>query len=177
MHFPTKSVSAGKNVPDEINVFIEISAHSSPIKYELNKESNTLEVDRFLSTPMVYPCNYGFVPSTLGDDGDPLDVLVLSPFPIQPGAVIHCRPVGMLEMADEAGNDEKILAVPINKLTSLYSHVNDTTDLHEDTLKKIEHFFSRYKDLEQGKWVKIKGWANSQDAKQIIVKSLQETKS
>ena len=175
MHFTPKSVSAGKNAPDEINVFIEISAHSSPIKYELNKETDTLEVDRFLSTPMVYPCNYGFVPSTLGDDGDPLDVLVLSPFPVQPGAVICCRPVGMLEMADEAGNDEKILAVPITKLTNYYSHVQETTDLHEDTLKKIEHFFSRYKDLEQGKWVKIKGWASSKESKQLIVRSMQES--
>lgn len=174
MHFPIKSVSPGKNVPDEINVFIEISAHSSPIKYELNKDTATLEVDRFLSTPMVYPCNYGFLPSTLGDDGDPLDVLVLSPFPIQPGAVIACRPVGMLEMADEAGNDEKILAVPVTKLTNLYSHISEPQDLHDDTLKQIEHFFSRYKDLDHGKWVKIKGWAGSQDAKKLIEKSIQD---
>ncbi len=172
MHFSTKSGSAGKNVPDEFNIFIEISAHSSPIKYELNKDTGTLEVDRFLSTPMVYPCNYGFIPGTLGDDGDPLDVLVLSPFPIQPGAMITCRAIGVLDMADEAGNDEKILAVPISKLTNLYTHVNETTDLHDDILKKIEHFFSRYKDLEQGKWVKIKGWSSSSDAKKLIVNCL-----
>ena len=172
MHFTTKSDAAGKNVPDEVNVFIEISSHSDPIKYELNKDSQMLEVDRFLSTPMVYPCNYGFIPGTLGDDGDPLDILVLSPYPIQPGAMIACRPVGVLEMADEAGNDEKILSVPITKLTNLYKNVNEITDLHESVLKKIEHFFSRYKDLEQGKWVKVKGWASASAAKNIIVKSL-----
>ena len=174
MHFSTKNMSAGKNVPDEVNVYIEISAHSSAVKYELNKDTGTLEVDRFLSTPMVYPCNYGFVPNTLGDDGDPLDVLVMSPFPIQPGCLIACRPIGMLEMADESGNDEKIIAVPKTKLTSIYSHVNEPADLHQHTLNQIEHFFSRYKDLEEGKWVKIKGWASAAEAKKLIVRSLQE---
>jgi inorganic pyrophosphatase len=173
MYSPVNEVSPGNNVPDEINVFIEIGAHSSPVKYELNKDANILEVDRFLSTPMTYPCNYGFIPKTLGDDGDPVDVLVLSPFPVQPGAIIRCRPVGMLEMADEAGNDEKILAVPITKLTTYYTHVDEYSDLNEDDLKKIEHFFSRYKDLESGKWVKIKGWAGLEKTKQLIVRALQ----
>lgn len=161
-------VMAGKNLPDDINVIIEIPAHSEPIKYEVDKESGALFVDRFLSTAMHYPCDYGYIPMTLSEDGDPVDVLVITPFPVNRGCVLRCRPVGVLAMTDEAGNDQKILAVPISKLTSLYDHVNTPQDLPALLLKQIAHFFEHYKDLEEGKWVKLRGWLGPQDAKKEI---------
>ncbi|WLQ12206.1 inorganic diphosphatase [Hahella aquimaris] len=162
------NISAGKELPDDINVVIEIPAQSSPIKYEIDKDSGAVVVDRFMATPMFYPCNYGFIPHTLSDDGDPLDVLVVAPYPIQPGAVIRCRPIGVLNMTDEAGEDAKLLAVPHSKLTPLYKSVNEPTDLPELLIKQIEHFFENYKDLEEGKWVKISGWADREAARQAI---------
>ncbi|AZZ94343.1 inorganic diphosphatase [Hahella sp. KA22] len=162
------NISAGKELPDDINVVIEIPAQSSPIKYEIDKDSGAVVVDRFMATPMFYPCNYGFIPHTLSDDGDPLDVLVVAPYPIQPGAVIRCRPIGVLNMTDEAGEDAKLLAVPHSKLTPLYKNVNEPTDLPELLIKQIEHFFENYKDLEEGKWVKIAGWADREAARKAI---------
>ena len=164
-------ISAGKELPNDINVVIEIPAQSSPIKYEIDKDSGAVVVDRFMATPMFYPANYGFIPHTLSDDGDPLDVLVVAPYPIQAGAVIRCRPVGVLKMTDEAGEDYKLLAVPHAKLTPLYSKVNEPTDLPELLIKQIEHFFENYKDLEPGKWVKVEGWAGSDEARKAILDS------
>lgn len=165
-------VDAGKNVPDDINVIIEIPAHSEPIKYEVDKASGALFVDRFLSTSMHYPCDYGYIPMTLSDDGDPVDVLVITPIPVNRGSVIRCRPIGVLTMTDEAGEDQKILAVPIQKLTSLYNNVNEPSDLPPLLLKQISHFFEHYKDLEEGKWVKLKGWLGSDAARSEIHASL-----
>lgn len=165
-------VPAGNNVPEDINVIIEIPAHSEPIKYEVDKDSGSLFVDRFLSTSMHYPCDYGYVPQTLSDDGDPVDVLVLTPVPVNRGCVINCRPVGVLLMTDEAGIDKKILAVPNANLTSLYDHVVQVQDLPPMILKQIEHFFRHYKDLESGKWVKIEGWEDANAAKKDILASL-----
>ena len=143
-------VNAGNIVPDEFNVIIEIPAHSEPIKYEVDKSSGALFVDRFLSTAMHYPCDYGYIPMTLSEDGDPVDVLVITPVPVNRGCVIRCRPIGVLTMTDEAGHDQKILALPIQKLTSLYNHVNQPDDLPPLLLKQIAHFFEHYKDLEEG---------------------------
>lgn len=165
-------VKAGQNVPEEINVVIEISAHSEPIKYEVDKATGTLFVDRFLSTSMRYPCDYGYIPNTLSEDGDPVDVLVVTPFPVNRGCVIHCRPIGMLAMTDEAGDDRKILAVPVDKLTSLYKNVQKLEDLPPPLLKQISHFFTHYKDLEEGKWVKLEGWLDGAAAKQEILDSI-----
>ncbi|MBN9286645.1 MAG: inorganic pyrophosphatase [Gammaproteobacteria bacterium 39-13] len=165
-------VSAGHQVPDDINVIIEIPAHSEPIKYEVDKTTGALFVDRFLSTCMHYPCDYGYIPQTLSDDGDPVDVLVITPIPVNRGCVIRCRPVGMLAMRDEAGNDRKILAVPIHKLTNLYHHVEKLEDLPPLLLEQIAHFFTHYKDLEEGKWVKLEGWLDAKAAKQEILDSL-----
>jgi inorganic pyrophosphatase len=161
-------VNAGRNLPDDINVIIEIPAHSEPIKYEVDKESGALFVDRFLSTAMHYPCDYGYIPMTLSEDGDPVDVLVITPFPVNRGCVLRCRPIGVLTMTDEAGDDQKILAVPIQKLTSLYDHVNTPQDLPSLFLKQIAHFFEHYKDLEEGKWVKLGGWLGPIEAKKEI---------
>jgi len=161
-------ISVGDNAPDEINVIIEVSANSLPVKYELDKDSGALIVDRFLYTPMHYPVNYGFVPHTLSDDGDPIDVLVLAPFPIVPGAVIAARPIGVLMMEDEAGMDEKILAVPKKKLAPDYNDVESYKDLPAGICDKIGHFFERYKDLEKGKWVKVTGWEDAAKAKELI---------
>lgn len=166
-------VSPGQNIPNDINVIIEIPACSNPVKYEVNKESGVLFVDRFMSTSMVYPCNYGYMPRTLCEDGDPLDVLVLAPFPLLNGTVIRCRPVGILGMTDEAGEDGKLLAVPIDKLSPLYKHIQDYTDVDEMTLKTIAHFFEHYKDLEPGKWVKISGWQDAQAARGEIITSVE----
>ncbi|WP_035384256.1 inorganic diphosphatase [Ferriphaselus sp. R-1] len=152
------NVSAGKNLPQECNVIIEIPAHSDPVKYEVDKESGALFVDRFVSTLMRYPCNYGYIPNTLADDGDPVDVLVVTPFPLVHGAVIRVRPLGMLDMDDESGGDAKLVAVPVTKLTPLYQNVNSIEDLPEQLLQQIQHFFENYKSLEKGKWVKVKGW-------------------
>ena len=164
--------SPGKDVPNDIHVVIEIPAMSGPVKYELNKDTNSLVVDRFMGTSMFYPVNYGFVPQTLAEDGDPVDVLVVTPVPLRHSAMIRCRPVGVLKMTDESGVDAKILAVPIDKLTPLYHHVKKHTDLPELTLKQIEHFFEQYKALEKGKWVKVNGWADIDSAKQEILDSI-----
>lgn len=166
------AVPAGKNLPDEINVIIEIPAHSDPIKYEVDKESGAIFVDRFMATCMHYPTNYGYVPHTLSEDGDPADVLVITPFPLLPGCVIKCRPVGVLKMTDEAGTDAKILAVPADKLSTIYRGVKEIDDVPVLTRNQIEHFFSHYKDLEPNKWVKIDGWENAAAAKAELVASV-----
>lgn len=166
-------VDCGKKVPDEINVIIEIPLQSDPVKYEVNKESGALFVDRFLTTAMYYPCNYGYIPHTLSEDGDPVDVLVITPFPLISGSVIRCRPIGMLQMTDESGPDAKLLAVPIDKLSSLYSDIHSYKDVSSHLLETISHFFEHYKDLEREKWVKIKGWADAQEAKDEILKSIE----
>ena len=167
------SISPGKDVPNDINVIIEIPANSDPIKYEIDKDSDAVFVDRFMATPMFYPANYGYVPQTLADDGDPLDVLVITPYPVVPGSVIRCRPVGMLNMSDESGQDEKVVAVPHDKLTPLYRDVKEYTDLPQLLIKQIEHFFENYKDLEEGKWVKIDCWQNADAAREVIMKFAQ----
>lgn len=166
------NLAAGKQVPDDINVVIEIQSNSHPIKYELDKDSGMVMVDRFIGTSMFYPCEYGFVPHTLSEDGDPVDVLVVSPYPLFPGAVISCRPVGMLQMTDESGKDAKILAVPVDKLTPRYKNVQSPQDLSKELLDSIEHFFRHYKDLESGKWVKIDGWLGVDAAKKEILASV-----
>jgi inorganic pyrophosphatase len=167
------NIPAGKNVPEDINVVIEIPAQGAPVKYEIDKDSGALVVDRFMATAMFYPCNYGFIPHTLSDDGDPVDVLVVTPTPLQPGAVIRCRPVGMLRMSDEAGFDAKLVAVPFGKLTPLYDHVQEVTDLPELLRAQIAHFFEQYKALEKGKWVKVDGWADAAAARAEIVASVE----
>ena len=166
-----QKIPAGINFPEDINVIIEVAVGSEPIKYELHKESGALFVDRYLFTPMTYPCNYGFVPHTLADDGDAMDVLVATTRPIIPGAVINCRPIGVLIMTDEAGQDEKIIAVPSTKQSERYKDVSSYTDLPEITLKQIEHFFEHYKDLEPGKWVKIDSWKDAEEAKALLKKT------
>ena len=166
------SIPAGKSLPEDIYVVIEIPANASPIKYEVDKDFDALMVDRFMATPMFYPANYGYIPQTLADDGDPLDVLVVTPYPVVPGSVIRCRPVGMLNMSDESGRDEKLIAVPHDKLSSLYKDIKEYTDLPALLIQQIEHFFENYKDLEPGKWVKIDSWENSAVALQVIEKSV-----
>ena len=166
-------VPAGKKLPDEVNVIIEIPAHADPIKYEVDKDTGAIFVDRFMATCMHYPANYGYVNDTLSDDGDPVDVLVVTPFALQGGSVIRCRPVGVLKMTDESGFDAKVIAVPVDKLTKIYSDVNEATDLPSLLLKQIEHFFEHYKDLEEGKWVKVEGWGDAAAAKQEIVESVE----
>lgn len=160
-------IPAGK-VPDEMNVIIEIPANASPIKYEVDKDTSTVWVDRFMSTPMFYPANYGFVNQTLGLDGDPVDVLVITPYPLQAGVVIRARPVGVLKMTDDGGEDAKILAVPVDKLTPMYRHIQDLNDVPELLKAQIQHFFERYKDLEPGKWARIDGWEGVESAKQEL---------
>lgn len=166
-------ISVGKDAPNDINVIIEIAAHSDPVKYEVDKDSGALLVDRLMPTTMRYPCNYGFIPHTLSDDGDPVDVLVVTPFPLQNGSVIRCRPVGVLNMSDEAGQDAKLIAVPVSKLSPLYDNVNQPGDLPSLLLDQIANFFEHYKDLEKGKWVKVDGWADADAAKQEIVTSIE----
>ena len=166
-------LSAGADVPDEINVVIEIPANSDPVKYEVDKDSGLLMVDRFMATPMFYPCNYGYIPHTLSEDGDPLDVLVETPYPVVAGCVIACRPVGILNMRDEAGPDAKLVAVPKRKLTTLYDAVEDVNDLPELLKAQIAHFFTRYKELEKGKWVEVDGWASADDARREITESVE----
>lgn len=170
------NLSTGKDIPNDINVVIEISAHSEPIKYEVDKNTGMLMVDRFVATSMHYPCDYGFIPHTLSEDGDPVDVLVIAPFPLQPGVVIRCRPVGMLRMTDESGVDTKVLAVPVNKLTPRYQHIKQPEDVGQELLASIEHFFQHYKDLEKGKWVKTNGWDNCEAAKAEILASVERFK-
>jgi len=165
-------IPAGKNIPDEINVIIEIPANSDPVKYEVDKDTGALLVDRFMATAMFYPCNYGYIPNTLSEDGDPLDVLVPTPYPLINGAVIKCRPVGVLKMEDESGIDAKLIAVPVDKLSVIYRDVQEATDLPALLLQQIEHFFEHYKDLEKGKWVKVQGWADAAEAKAEIEKSV-----
>ncbi len=166
------AISPGANPPHEINVVIEVPIGGEPIKYEMDKASGALFVDRFLYTAMRYPGNYGFIPHTLSADGDPCDVIVANTRAIAPGAVMSCRPVGVLLMEDEAGGDEKIIAVPSNKLTRRYEKVENYSDLPQITLQQIEHFFSHYKDLESGKWVRVLGWGDAERARQIITESM-----
>jgi len=162
-------VGSGRDLANDFNVIIEIPMHSDPIKYEVDKATGALFVDRFVSTAMHYPCNYGYVPNTVSGDGDPVDVLVITPFALMPGVVVRCRPIGLLKMSDEAGNDTKVLAVPIDKLPPLYRQIETVRDLPEMTLSQIEHFFAHYKDLEPGKWVKIEGWGDAAAARQEIL--------
>jgi inorganic pyrophosphatase len=169
-------VSAGKDVPNDINVIIEISAQGDPIKFEVDKASGAVFVDRFMGTSMRYPLNYGYVPHTIAGDGDPVDVLVVTPFPLQPGVVIRCRPVGVLKMEDDGGMDAKVIAVPVSKLTPLYDKVQTTDDLPELLMKQTVHFFEHYKDLEPGKWVKVLGWGTVEEAKQEIANGLAAAK-
>ena len=170
------AIKIGNNPPDDVNVIIEVPIGGEPIKYEMDKAAGTLVVDRFLHTPMRYPGNYGFVPHTLSDDGDPIDVLVANTRPIVPGAVINVRPVGVLVMEDNAGEDEKIVAVPSRHLTKRYDRIDNYTDLPDITLHQIQHFFEHYKDLEPGKWVKIEGWHDSKYAKKMIVDAIERAK-
>lgn len=164
-------LTAGHALPDDINVVIEIPARGNPIKYEVDKTTGMIAVDRFLGTSMYYPCDYGFIPQTLSEDGDPTDVLVVCPFPLLPGVFIRCRPVGLLRMTDESGKDSKVLAVPVNKLTPQYQHIEKAEDLGKELLAAIEHFFQHYKDLEKGKWVKVDCWEGVEAARQEILKS------
>lgn len=165
-------VSPGRDVPNEINVIIEIPAHSDPVKYELDKKTGAMFVDRFMSSAMHYPCNYGYVPHTLSADGDPVDVLVVTPYPLIPGSVIRCRPVGVLKMTDESGDDAKVLALPIDKLSKSYRSISSYRDMPQDLLDKISHFFEHYKDLDEGKWVRVGGWGDIDEAKREIETSL-----
>jgi len=162
-------VGSGTDIPNDFNVIIEIPMNADPIKYEVDKETGAMFVDRFMSTCMHYPCNYGYIPHTLSDDGDPVDVLVISPVPLITGVVVRCRPLGMLRMTDEAGEDAKLLAVPINKLCNLYQDIESSEDLPQLIRSQIAHFFAHYKDLEEGKWVKIQGWDGVESAKSEIL--------
>jgi inorganic pyrophosphatase len=166
-------VNSGRDVPNDFNVIIEIPMNADPIKYEVDKDSGAIFVDRFMGTAMHYPCNYGYVPKTISDDGDPVDVLVITPFPLIPGVVVRCRPLGMLKMSDEAGGDAKLLAVPVDKVLSIYSHWQKPEDLNELRLQQIQHFFEHYKDLEKGKWVKVEGWVGPEEAKQEILNGIE----
>jgi inorganic pyrophosphatase len=163
-----QKVTPGVKAPDEFNVIIEIPMNADPIKYEVDKVSGALFVDRFMTTAMHYPCNYGYIPQTLSDDGDPVDVLVITPFALSPGVVVTCRPIGVLKMEDEAGGDSKLLAVPIDKVLPIYTHWQKPEDINQMRLKAIQHFFEHYKDLEAGKWVKVKGWEGPESAKEEI---------
>lgn len=162
-------LTTGIDVPNDVHVVVEIPAHGPGLKLELDKASGALVVDRFMSTPMHYPCSYGFIPHTLSLDGDPLDALVLAPLPLISGVVVRCRPVGLLETEDDAGPDAKILCVPVSKLTPIYDDVRDAGDLPALTIRQIEHFFAHYKDLEPGKWMTLKGWSDSEAARREIV--------
>ena len=170
------AIAIGKNPPEEVNVVIEVAIGGEPIKYEMDKEAGTLFVDRFLYTPMRYPGNYGFIPHTLSEDGDPCDVLVANTRPLVPGSYIAVRPIGVMMMEDEGGGDEKIIAVPVPKLTKRYENVTNYTDLPQITLDQIQHFFEHYKDLEPGKWVKFAGWGDAAKAKQLIVEAIERAK-
>ena len=169
-------VTSGRDLANDINVIVEIPMNADPIKYEIDKETGALFVDRFVSTAMHYPCNYGYLPDTLSDDGDPVDVLVITPFALMPGVVVRCRPIGLLKMSDEAGGDTKVLSVPIDKLTPLYRHIETARDLPEMVLLQITHFFAHYKDLEPGKWVKVEGWGGPEEAKKEIVEGVKRFK-
>ncbi len=171
-----EALTIGNNPPDDINVIIEVPLGGQPIKYEMDKEAGTLVVDRFLYTPMAYPGNYGFVPHTLSEDGDPIDVLVVNTRGLVPACVINVRPVGVLIMEDNSGQDEKIIAVPSHHLTKRYDHVMDHTDLPDITMQQVEHFFEHYKDLEPGKWVRIGDWYGAKKAGELIVESIERAK-
>lgn len=167
------NVPAGKSVPNNVNVIIEIPAKAEPVKYEVDKTTGALHVDRFLGTAMFYPCNYGYVPQTLSEDGDPVDALVVTPMPLLSGSVISARPIGMLKMTDEKGVDAKILMVPTDDVCKLYSHMQSPEDLSPLLLNTVSHFFEHYKDLEEGKWVKIDGWVGAEEAKKEILASIE----
>ncbi len=170
-------VPAGKNLPEDFNVIIEIPANADPIKYEVDKDSGAIFVDRFMSAPMFYPANYGYINHTLSLDGDPVDVLVPTPFPLLAGSVIRCRAVGVLNMTDESGEDAKIIAVPHSKLSKEYDNIKDIEDVPELLKAQIKHFFERYKELESGKWVKVEGWANREAAEQEIISSYERAQN
>ena len=172
-----EAISIGESPPEDVNVIVEVPVGGNPIKYELDKEAGTLVVDRFLYTPMSYPGNYGFVPHTLSEDGDPIDVLICNTRQLVPGCVINVRPIGVLIMEDNAGQDEKVIAVPSHALTKRYDDVLNISDLPEITLQQIEHFFEHYKDLEPGKWVKIGDWLGCEDAKRLIVEAIERAKA
>ena len=166
------NVSAGKKLPESFNVIIEISMNADPIKYEVDKESGAIFVDRFMGTAMHYPCNYGYIPKTIAGDGDPVDVLVITPFAVIPGVVVKCRALGVLQMEDESGQDAKLLAVPEDKILPIYSHWKDVNDINPMRLNAIQHFFEHYKDLEKGKWVKVEGWGGIEEAHKEIMEGL-----
>ena len=170
------AISIGDNTPEEVNVIIEVPIGGEPIKYEMDKEAGTMVVDRFLYTSMRYPGNYGFSPHTLSEDGDPVDVLIVSQRTLVPGAVIACRPIGVMNMKDEAGGDEKIVAVPVSRITQRYDKIGDIADLPEIQVKQIEHFFTHYKDLESGKWSKPLGWGGHEMAHQLIQEAIERAK-
>jgi inorganic pyrophosphatase len=166
-------VDAGRNVPDEINVIIEIPAHSDPVKYEVDKQTGAMFVDRFMSTAMHYPCNYGYVPRTLSADGDPVDVMVVTPVPLISGSVVRCRPVGLLKMTDESGDDPKVLAVPVDRLCTMFRDARGPADMPRMLLEQIAHFFEHYKDLDEGKWVRVQGWGGADEARAEILASVE----
>jgi inorganic pyrophosphatase len=170
-------VPSGRDLPEDINVVIEIPLNGEPIKYEVDKDSGAIFVDRMLGTAMHYPCNYGYVPHTLCGDGDPVDVLVVMPLALIPGSVIRCRPIGVLKMSDEAGEDSKVIAVPVDKVTTLYRDIESVRDLPAITLSQIAHFFEHYKDLEEGKWVKVEGWDGPLAAREEIMQSVKRYQS
>ena len=166
-------VTSGLNLPNDINVIIEIPSHSDPVKYEVDKETGAMFVDRFMSTAMYYPCNYGYIPHTLSDDGDPADVLVVTPIPLISGSVIRVRPIGMLKMTDESGDDAKILALPVDKLSREYREISNIRQMPRSLLDSISHFFEHYKDLEDGKWARVDDWLDVEDAKKEIMESVE----
>ena len=168
-----KRIPIGENPPYDVNVIIEVAIGSDPVKYELDKASGAVFVDRFLHTAMHYPCNYGFIPHTLSDDGDPVDILVVSPYAIVPGAVVRARPVGVLMMEDEKGGDEKVLTVPADPLHPYYKNVSSYRDLPQILLDQISHFFEHYKDLEENKWVKVKRWGEAGEAEKMIAEAIE----
>jgi inorganic pyrophosphatase len=166
-------VESGRDVPNEVNVIIEIPAHADPVKYEVDKKTGAMFVDRFMTTAMHYPCNYGYIPHTLSDDGDPVDVLVVTPYPLISGSVIRCRPVALLKMTDESGDDAKVVAVPVDKITKRWSHVKGPEDMPQELMDRIAHFFEHYKDLDEGKWVRVGGWADAAAAKREILNAIE----
>ena len=170
-------VGTGDDVPNEINVIVEIPAHSDPVKYEVDKDTGAMFVDRFMSSAMHYPCNYGYVPHTLSKDGDPVDVLVVTPVNLIAGSVIRCRPVGVLKMTDESGDDAKVLAVPIDKLCKSFTHVTGIEDINPMLRDQIAHFFEHYKDLDEGKWVRVEGWGDVDEAREEIMASVEMYKA
>ena len=171
------NVKPGKKIPESFNVIIEIPMNADPIKYEVDKESGAIFVDRFMGTAMHYPCNYGYINKTIAGDGDPVDVLVITPFPLIPGVVVSCRAIGLLKMEDEAGQDAKLLAVPEDKILPIYTHWQKPEDINPLRLNQIQHFFEHYKDLEQGKWVKIIGWEGPESAKKEIMAGIESYKA